>query len=219
MQKPILSVNEKKHLEFLNRCNDTSDPIQTRGMQTDYTTAQTLEQVGALQRHFLETQTRGNHRIGFSISEKGKMLLAQMEQFESGHIELNSHKWQELIYYWQVWNTSRLITYAMNVLIMGSDKNHERNSEIILMEQDESFHAKGMVDIFPMIGSPNSSDTIPISAQEKSGGRFGTRLGKMDVWIIDYLYEYLGTQSPRALMEWLLSIGLMVSLSQGEQQS
>ena len=217
--KPILSITEQKHLEFLNRCNDTSDPIQTVGIQTDYTTAQTLEQVGALESHMMETLTKGNQRIGFTISDNGKILLEQMKQFESGHMELNSHKWQQLIYYWQVLNTSRLITYAMNVLLMGSDQNHELNSEIILMEQDKSFYAKGMIDIYQVIGSPNSSDSIPISATEKKGKRFGTRMSKLDNWIIDYLYEYLGTKSPRALMEYLLSVGMMTAMKQMYQMN
>ena len=213
--KPILSITETKHLDFLNDClMSNNTPVQTVGNQTNYNTAKELMAVGALVSHVLETKTKGNKRIGFTITEKGKMLLEQMEQFSSGYMELNSHNWQQLIYYWQVWNVPRVLTYAMNVLVMGGEQNHERNSEIILMENNDSFHARGMVEIYQLTGSPNHSDFIPVSEDEKAGGRFGTRVGKMDRWMINFLYDYLGTRSPRELMEYLLTVGMTIAMKQ-----
>lgn len=233
----VLTYREQMLIKHLEGLRDAEKPVRAvhKGSleYPSFMYLAALESFGAASKEKEEVE-RGRPPIGYSITERGRLLLQQYNLFALGQLQPNPHKCRELISYWQQQDPNRLIAYCANVLMGNPEKHGLIEAEatvgnmpnLVPIKEDPNAPtnlldpvAQACVDMVDLVGvglAPERFGTMPNphSANETRGGSFSIRLTGFDAHNRAIIAEYLGTDAPTYMIQWLLQLGAFVALRQ-----
>lgn len=233
----VLTYREQMLVDHLQQLAQAETPVRAENKNAlVYPSALllgVLEGVGAVSKESAEVG-RGRPPIGYKITDSGRRLLQQYLAFASGEFEANPHKCRDLLKFWQAQDPARLTAYYANVL-MGNPQKHGLieasatlgNTPNLMPIQDDPDAdsslldpvAQACTDMIDLIGLGLAPERFmpmpnPHFAGEAKGGAFSIRLNGWDAHNRELIAEYLGTDSPTYLIQWLLQVGAFIALRQ-----